>query len=49
MAAKTLYRSYTSFGEEPFIVAASTEKAAFSAWDFARQRCIEFCGQAGSD
>lgn len=47
MTADVLFRSYTSFGEDPFIVAPSTEKVDFSAWSYARQRCAELCGQGG--
>lgn len=45
MKAGALYSSYTSFGEDPFIVPASP--GAFSAWDYAKARCREICaGQA---
>lgn len=42
MTAEALYRSYTSFGDDPFIVSAEPG-VAFSAWDYARMRCSEIC------
>ena len=41
--AEGLFANYTSFGEDPFIVPRD-ETAPFSAWDYARQRCSELCG-----
>ena len=40
MTADDLYRSYTSFGEDPFIVGgpAGGPLVPFSAWDYAKQR-----------
>jgi hypothetical protein len=45
MTAHALYRSYTSFGEDPFIVAVSSNETGvlFSAWDYAKSRCDELC------
>ncbi|MEA2575677.1 MAG: hypothetical protein QOH93_2975 [Chloroflexia bacterium] len=43
MSAEELYESYTSFGEDPFIV-GKDEQCRFSAWSYARQRCEELCG-----
>jgi hypothetical protein len=46
MAASALYFRYIMFGEDPFIVepADSAEPSdCFSAWDYARMRCIELC------
>ena len=43
MTPEALYSSYTSFGEDPFIVSASP--GTFSAWDYARARCREICGR----
>ncbi len=37
-SAADLYRSYTMFGPDPFVVGAA-EFVPFSAWDYARQRC----------
>ena len=41
-SATDLYFSYTSFGEDPFIM-PSPEDQRFSAWEYARQRCEEIC------
>ncbi len=45
MKSAELYKSYISFGEDPFIVPDS-EGAAFSAWDYAKQLCSEMCDTA---
>lgn len=42
MSAADLHRSYTSFGEDPYIVGAD-QPVPFSAWDYAKQRCQEIC------
>ncbi|PYS92947.1 MAG: hypothetical protein DMF64_06710 [Acidobacteria bacterium] len=42
MSANELYRLYTSFGVDPFIVSADGD-CHFSAWDYARGRCQELC------
>lgn len=41
MTAEELYRSYTTFGEDPFIVPTdnNSEPSNFSAWRYARERC----------
>ena len=44
ITASELYQTYTGFGEDPFIL-PSDEKARFSAWDYAKQRCSELCGK----
>ena len=46
MTAQELSFSYTSFGEDPFIIAipATGSGILFSAWDYARQRSRELCG-----
>jgi hypothetical protein len=46
MSAPDLYRSYVSFGKDPFIVAAASNetKVLFSAWDYAKCQCDELCG-----
>ncbi|OKO82496.1 hypothetical protein [Bradyrhizobium sp. AS23.2] len=43
MTADALFESYTMFGEDPFVVPDSPGAAPvkFSAWDYARQRCVE--------
>ena len=42
MDAEHLFRLYTTFGDDAYIVPAG-ETRAFSAWDYARQRCQEIC------
>jgi len=37
-----LYSGYTMFGEDPFIV-SDDERCMFSAWDYAKKRCLEMC------
>jgi hypothetical protein len=46
MTADELYRQYTGFGDDPFIVAPHAPDAGvlFSAWDYARQRVQALCG-----
>ena len=41
-SAEDLFRRYTGFGEDPFIVATAPtdEKVAFSAWDYAKKRSV---------
>ena len=41
---KELYRGYTMFGEDPFIISVD-RTCRFSAWDYAKQRCRELCGE----
>jgi hypothetical protein len=41
MTSKELYEGYVGFGEDPFIIPAG--EPAFSAWDYARTRCLELC------
>jgi hypothetical protein len=41
MTSKELFRIYTGFGEDPFIVPSG--ESHFSAWDYARERCQELC------
>jgi hypothetical protein len=44
VTAEALFRSYTSFGEDPWIVAPTPEETVrFSAWDYAKRRCDEVC------
>jgi CRISPR/Cas system-associated protein Cas7 (RAMP superfamily) len=42
MPVGELMKLYTLFGEDPFIVTPDPD-CAFSAWDYARQRCAEIC------
>ncbi|MFZ4439750.1 MAG: hypothetical protein ACOYOS_15085 [Syntrophales bacterium] len=39
--SKELYEGYVGFGEDPFIIPAG--EPDFSAWDYARARCVELC------
>ncbi|SHG79307.1 hypothetical protein SAMN05443248_2674 [Bradyrhizobium erythrophlei] len=41
MSATDLYERYTLFGDDPFIVVLDPKDTpvAFSAWDYARERC----------
>lgn len=34
-----IYNSYTMYGDDPFVIGPT--KTTFSAWDYAKQRCIE--------
>ena len=43
MSAAELFSHYTSFGSDPFIVSADPD-CKFSAWDYARARSRELCG-----
>jgi hypothetical protein len=38
-----LFASYTTFGEDPWILAPAGEKHPVSAWDYARGRCQALC------
>jgi hypothetical protein len=46
ISAEQLYDRYTSFGDDPFIVAVDgREKGVlFSAWTYAKERCVAICG-----
>jgi hypothetical protein len=48
ISAEALYDRYVSFGDDPFIVAFDgvDDKAAFSAWSYAKERCRTICGPA---
>jgi hypothetical protein len=43
MSAAELFRHYTTFGRDPFIVSNDPD-CTFSAWDYARTRSQELCG-----
>jgi hypothetical protein len=45
MTAAKLYSQYTSFGDDPSIqvLYGTDERAKFSAWNYAKQRCDELC------
>ncbi len=42
MTPAALYRAYTSFGEDPFIM-PSVGNDGFSAWNYAQDHCAEIC------
>ena len=42
MSADDLFRNYTAFGEDPFVVPVP-DGLAWSSWDYARARCDEIC------
>jgi len=44
MTADELWRSYVDWGEDPFIIPEDAQ-SKFSAWDYAKQRCRELCGE----
>ncbi len=49
MTADALYRHYTSFGDEPYIIGSNEPGVPFSARTYAEARCQELCGsQPGS-
>ncbi len=43
MTADDLYKQYTSFGEDPFVISTTSEDVKFSAWTYAKMRCQEIC------
>ena len=50
MSPNELWESYTSFGEDPFVVATDgEERVAFSAWSYARSRCDSLCVAPSED
>jgi hypothetical protein len=48
VAAATLYDSYLTFGDDPFISPVPPGER-FSAWDYAKQRCEEICASQGRE
>jgi len=42
MSFKELWEGYMMFGEDPFIQ-SDDPICKFSAWNYAKQRCIELC------
>jgi hypothetical protein len=44
VTAAELYRSYITFGQDPFVV-PGPEKASFSAWAYAKRRCSEMADE----
>jgi len=47
MSAEQLWDSYKSFGEDPFIQSVDVTPVRFSAWDYARGRCLDMCRAVG--
>jgi hypothetical protein len=47
ISAEALYDRYTSFGSDPFIrvVDGVDDRATFSAWGYAKERCQNICGE----
>lgn len=43
MTAGELSVNYTNFGDDPFIIGEPVP-FRFSAWDYARERCRQICG-----
>jgi hypothetical protein len=41
MTARALWEQYTGFGDDPFIMPVDPDDppAAFSAWEYAKERC----------
>ena len=48
-SAEDLFKRYTGFGEDPYIVATTPtdERIAFSAWDYARTRSVLMVSSRG--
>ena len=44
MSFKELYEGYVGFGEDPFVISGD-KTCFFSAWDYAKKRCAELCGE----
>jgi hypothetical protein len=42
MTADELYRQYTGFGSDPYIV-SEDQSCHFSAWSYAKERCPDIC------
>lgn len=45
VTAEQLYKNYVGFGEDPFIV-GEPSPFPFSAWDYAKKRCSQICGES---
>ena len=43
MSADELYKSYTMFGDDPFILPSSGAGHAYSSWAYAKEKCKEMC------
>ena len=44
MTAEQLYKLYTTFGDDAFIIGPEQSVKNFSAWEYAKMRCEELCG-----
>jgi hypothetical protein len=44
MSASELWDSYVSFGEDPSVIGVDMPPVGFSAWDYAKERCLQICG-----
>ena len=48
MTAAALFDSYTTYGEDPWILGGKlNDPVPFRAWNYARERCREICGEGG--
>jgi hypothetical protein len=45
MTAREVFENYTTFGEDPFILAPDDSGVSFSAWEYAKRRCEDLCGR----
>jgi hypothetical protein len=43
MSADALFRQYTSFGEDPYILGSRERGVPFSAREYAKAQCLELC------
>lgn len=43
MNAADLYKSYITFGDDPYIV-PKPDGESYSSWEYAKMRCAEICG-----
>jgi len=48
MSFKELYEGYVGFGEDPFVF-SDDETCFFSAWTYAKRRCLELCSKEERD
>lgn len=44
MESQELWRQYRDFGEDPFILGPDPDAQGFSAWNYAKERSKEICG-----
>jgi hypothetical protein len=47
VSPEALYEHYVSFGDDPFVVVIDgvDDRAKFSAWSYAKERCRAMCGE----